>query len=368
MNRKSLPLLVLCFVLFSSCQLGRFVWYNFSDITDHKIFPSRPLSVSTAPFTFYKSDQNRVKPKAIEVNGKSQSFESFLKEHKTVAFMVIRNDSILYEEYFSGYDSSSIVASFSMAKSYTSALIGCAIDDGLIQNVNEPITKYIPEMAKNGFDKVTIRHLLQMTSGLAFNESYYNPFGDAATFYYGRQLNKKSMKLKLARQPGTQFEYTSGSTQLLGLVLARALKTESVTQYFERKLWKPMNMEYNGSWSTDKKDGMEKTFCCINARARDFAKFGRLYLNKGNWNGAQLVSSSWVAESTTADLTEGGVPYYKYQWWLESDNPNQFCAQGHLGQYIFVDKVKKVIIIRLGSGYGGINWSYIASSMADKLP
>jgi CubicO group peptidase (beta-lactamase class C family) len=359
-------LFVLSVLLFSSCQLGRFAWYNFADITDHKIFPTRTLTLSDSPFTFFKGKQ--IAPKTIEINGKSQSFEAFLKEHKTVAFMVIRNDSILYENYFSGYDSSSIVASFSMAKSYTSALIGCAIDDGLILSVNESITKYIPEMSKNGFDKVTIKHLLQMTSGIAFNESYYNPFGDAATFYYGRQLDKKTIKLKLAKEPGTQFEYTSGSTQLLGLVLSRALKTESITQYFERKLWKPMNMEFEGSWSLDKKNGMEKTFCCLNARARDFAKFGRLYLNNGNWNGTQLVSSAWVVESTKADSSEGGVPYYKYQWWLETDNINQYCAQGHLGQYIFVDKEKKIIIVRLGSGYGNVDWSYVASSLAQNLP
>lgn len=368
MNRRLLTLVVLSLLLLSSCQLGRFIWYNFSDITDHKIFPARPLAVSTTPFVFYKDRQKQIAPKSIEINGEAHTFESFLADHETVAFMVIRNDSILYENYFSGYDSSSIVASFSLAKSYTSALIGCAIDDGLILNVNEPITKYIPEMSKNGFDKVTIRHLLQMTSGIAFNESYYNPFGDAATFYYGRKLDKKTMKLKLARQPGTQFEYASGNTQLLGLVLARALKTETITQYFERKLWKPMNMEFSGSWSIDKKNGREKTFCCINARARDFAKFGRLYLNKGNWNGTQLVSSSWVNESTQADRQEGGVAFYKYQWWLETDNLNQYCAQGHLGQYIFVDKVKNIIIIRLGSGYGKIDWTNIASSMADKLP
>ncbi|MES2779043.1 MAG: serine hydrolase [Bacteroidota bacterium] len=367
MNRRLFALVVLCFLLLPSCQLGRFIWYNFSDITDYKIFPARPLPVSVTPFTFHKNEQKQIAPTSIEVNGKSQSFESFLTQHETVAFMVIRNDSILYERYFSGYDSSSIVASFSMAKSYTSALIGCAIDDGLILNVNEPITKYIPEMTKNGFDKVTIKHLLQMTSGIKFNESYYNPFGDAASFYYGRKLDKRCMKLKLAAQPGTRFEYTSGSTQLLGLVLARALKTESITQYFERKLWKPMNMEFSGSWSLDKKDGREKTFCCINARTRDFAKFGRLFLNKGNWNGTQLVSSSWVEESTKADRSDGGEAFYKYQWWLE-DNTNQYCAQGHLGQYIFVDKAKKIIVIRLGSGYGKIDWTYIASSLANRLP
>ncbi|MES2560993.1 MAG: serine hydrolase [Bacteroidota bacterium] len=368
MNKRLLTLAAICVLLFPSCQLGRFIWYNFSDITDHNIFPARALPASVIPFTFYKDEQKQIAPKSVEINGKSQPFESFLKERETVAFMVIRNDSILYERYFSDYDSASIVASFSMAKSYTSALIGCAIDDGLIGSVNDPITKYIPEMGKNGFDKVTIRHLLQMTSGIQFNESYYNPFGDAATFYYGRKLEKKTLQLKLASEPGMRFEYTSGSTQLLGQVLARALKTESVTQYLERKLWKPMQTEFSGSWSIDKKGGMEKTFCCLNARARDFAKFGRLYLNKGNWNGTQLVPASWVEESTKADRADGGAAFYKYQWWLETDNLNQYCAQGHLGQYIFVDKAKKMIVVRLGSGYGKMDWTFIASSLVNQIP
>lgn len=304
---------------------------------------------------------------SITFKGKLVDFDQFMEDNKTVAFLIIRSDTILFERYYAKYDSASIIASFSMAKSYTSALIGCAIADGLIQNVNEPITHYIPEMSKNGFDKVTISHLLQMTSGINFNESYYNPFGHAAAFYYGKNLNKKTIKLKLKRQPGTQFEYTSGSSQLLGLLLARALKKETITSYFERKLWNPMGMEFNASWSLDQQNGMEKTFCCINARARDFAKFGRLYLNDGNWNGVQLVPKQWISESTHGDTLNGADLYYKYQWWLEPNNVNQFCAEGHLGQYIFVDKGKQAIIVRLGSGYGLPNWTRLAARFAEQL-
>lgn len=362
---RFLGVLLFIGLLTPACQLGRFVWYNFSNITDYRIFPGRNLPASTTPFTFAKLD--RMQFDTIKFRGKQIPFNQFMTEQKTVAFLVIRNDTILFERYFSGYDSASLVASFSMAKSYISALIGCAIYDGLIQNVNEPITRYIPEMSKNGFDAVTIEHLLQMTSGIHFNESYYNPFGHAAAFYYGKNLDKKTMKLKLKWKPGTQFEYTSGSTQLLGLVLKRALKQETITAYFERKLWKPMQMEFDASWSLDERDGMEKAFCCLNARARDFAKFGRLYLNNGNWNGQQLVPSDWVAKSTVADILNGGVRYYKYQWWLEDENTNQYCAQGHLGQYIFIDKVKKVLVVRLGSGYGKANWTQFASMIANQL-
>lgn len=358
-------LILLVGLLAPACQLGRFVWYNFSNITDYRIFPKRDLQASTTPFVFEKV--NRMQFDSIKYRGKEVPFNTFMTDQKTVAFLVIRKDTILFERYFSGYDSASVIASFSMAKSYISALIGCAIHDKLIQNVNEPITNYIPEMRKNGFDAVTIEHLLQMTSGINFNESYYNPFGHAAAFYYGKNLNKKTIKLKLKRQPGTQFEYTSGSTQLLGLVLQRALKTETITAYFERKLWKPMQLEFDASWSLDEKEGMEKAFCCLNARARDFAKFGRLYLNKGNWNGMQLVPADWVEKSTQADTSNGGVKFYKYQWWLDDENTNQFCAQGHLGQYIFVDKQKEVIVVRLGSGYGKAHWTNFAASIAEQL-
>jgi CubicO group peptidase (beta-lactamase class C family) len=243
-----------------------------------------------------------------------------------------------------------------MAKSITSILIGCAIDDGLIQSVDEPLIKYIPELEKNGFGKVTINHVLQMTSGLDFSESYINPFGEAASFYYGCNLKHEVSKLKLKAEPGKQFEYVSGNTQLLGLILERALKGKTITQYFQEKLWTPLEMEYDGSWSLDREEeGIEKTFCCINARARDFAKIGRLYLNKGKWNGKQIVSEKWVKESTTIDMTNGGVDYYKYQWWLPTAT-GDFMAEGILGQYIYVNPSQNLIIVRMGKNNGSVNW------------
>jgi CubicO group peptidase (beta-lactamase class C family) len=271
-----------------------------------------------------------------------------------------------YEKYFKGYDKQSIVPSFSMAKSVTSILIGCAIDEGFIKSVDEPITRYIPELVTNGFEKVTIKHLLQMTSGIAFNESYINPFGDAASFYYGRNLRKQITKMQLKHEPGKQFEYVSGNTQLLGLVLERALNGKTVTQYLQDKLWTPLEMEYDASWSIDKKkNGLEKTFCCINARARDFAKIGRLYKNKGNWNGKQLVSQKWVEASTKLDTTDGSADYYQYQWWLPSKN-GDFMAEGILGQFIYVNPTKNLIIVRLGQNYGKANWSDLFTTLASE--
>jgi CubicO group peptidase (beta-lactamase class C family) len=379
-NRFGL-LMIIASTLLTSCQLGRFVIYNFADIKDHKKFQSRPLTAHSSPYNFETTNSGKI-PK--ETNG--IPFDKYLEDNKTVAFLIIKNDTIQYERYFKRYDKQSIVPSFSMAKSVTSILIGCAIDEGLIKSVDEPITKYIPELAKNGFDKVTIKHLLQMTSGIKFNESYLNPFGDAASFYYGINLRKVIGKMKLKSEPGKQFEYVSGNTQLLGLVLERSLKGKTITSYLQEKLWTQLGMEYDASWSIDrKKNGLEKTFCCINARARDFAKIGRLYLNNGNWNGKQIISQNWVEESTKADTTNGEV-FYKYQWWLPTSlenlsrenynlkNPSKeklklstdkdFMAEGILGQYIYVNPTKKLIIVRLGKNYGKAEWSAIFTAIA----
>lgn len=345
--------------LMPSCKLGRFIFYNFADIKDHEKFPSRPLTAPLSPFKFQTSLKGKF-PK--ELNG--IPFDNYLDDNNTVAFLIIKNDTIQYEKYFNGYGKQSIVPSFSMAKSITSILIGCAIDEGLINTVDEPITQYIPELSKNGFDKVTIKHLLQMTSGIKFNESYVNPFQEAASFYYGLNLRKEIAKMKLKSEPGEKFEYVSGNTQLLGLVLERSLKGRTISSYLQEKLWTPLEMEYDASWSIDKKeDGLEKTFCCLNARAIDFAKIGRLYKNKGNWNGKQIVSEKWVEASTKLDTTDGSARYYQYQWWLPSPNED-FMAEGILGQFIYVNPTKDLIIVRLGKNEGKANWWNIFRSLA----
>lgn len=342
--------------------MGRFVYYNFANITDYKIFPTRTAKADSIKF-YYKDSKTPKFPKTLTNNGKVLTFDEFLKTNKTVAFLIIKNDTLQYEKYFSGYNQESVVASFSMAKSVTSILIGCAIDDGLIKSVDESVISYIPELKNDGMDKITIKNLLQMTSGIKYNESYSNPFGDAATDYYGRNLRKSLYNRKLENTPGTVFNYNSGDAQMLGLVLERALRGKTITAYLEEKIWKPLGMEYDATWSLDRQhDGLEKTFCCINARARDFSKLGRLYLNKGNWNGRQIVSKTWVEESLKPDITNGGSGNYKYQWWLEPNG--NFMAQGILGQYVYVNPAKNLIIVRLGKDYGNANWEGIFATLS----
>ncbi len=361
---RPFQLLIPAFLFLGGCLPARYVVYNYADITDYRKFPERKLTPDAQPFKFTPAAKP-LQPREFAIDGKEYDFERYLQKNKTVAFLIIRNDTLLYEKYFSGYRADSRVASFSMAKSFTSLLIGAAIEDGLIRSVDDPVTDYLPEMAKAGFEKVTLRHLLQMTSGLKFNESYYSPAADAAAFYYGRHLRQRTQALRLSGKPGTAFDYTSGSTQLLGAILDRVLKGKTITQYFQEKIWSPLRMQYPAGWSIDQeKDGIEKTFCCVNATALDFAKVGKLMNEKGRFNGAPVIPESWIQESTTPDTTDGGVRFYKYQWWLA---PHAAYANGYLGQLLYSFPEKNLLILRLGKAEGKAPWERIIQSLAASL-
>jgi CubicO group peptidase (beta-lactamase class C family) len=349
-------LFVIIFALSSSCTFTKIIWYNFSGIDDYKIFDNRTLHYSPLPFCFIKQNDEQLINKLIKSELSGVDFDSLLKTNNTTAFLIIKNDTIFYENYWEGYDNFTISLSFSMAKSFLSILIGCAIDDGYIKSVEQPVTDYIPELKRNGYEKVKLKHLLQMTSGMDYTESD-NPFGIHTAFYYGDNLEEKLITLGLKGEPGKEYEYKSGDAQLLGLILRRALAGKTITDYMKERVWDPIGMEYNGLWSIDSKEtGFEKVFCCISACAIDFAKFGRLYLNKGDWNGKQIVSKSWVEQSTQIDTTEGSAWYYQYLWWIISKERKDFAAIGHLGQYLYINSDQKIIIVRLGTDTGDLTW------------
>ena len=344
----------------NSCFIGKEMVVWFPSINDYKHFPSHQLKASPEPFHFYKAPKTIVPEPIIKFGYDSTiSFEQFLEKNNTIAFLIIRNDTILYEHYFAGYADSIWGSSFSMAKSFTSGLIGFAVQDGLI-NINDPITKYVPGLKNPSIQKVTIKHLLQMTSGIKYIEHYKNPFASVALDYYGRNLKHAFHRLKTEVPPGTRFKYQSINTQLLGFALKNVLNNKTLTEYMQEKIWTPVGAEYPASWSIDsRKYNMEKTFCCINATARDFAKYGRLYLNKGNWNGKQLLDKNWIINSTKIDSSEGSEPYYQYQWWLPPET-HDFVADGLLGQFIYVSPERNLIMVRLGKNEGKINfWRFL---------
>ena len=358
--------------IFYSCHVARFFVYNFADIRDYKKFPKVDIKKQGQPFLFSVHDsKDSVKiPLTVNVKKKQYDFNGFLKKTKSVAFMIIRNDTVLYQYYGQGYTESSIVPSFSMAKSFVSLLVGIAIDEGAIKDVHEPITKYLPELTRPGFEKITIEDLLNMRSGIKFNEGYLNPFGDVAKYYYGLNLKKYIRQLKIEDEPDSNFKYKSVNTQLLGMIVERAVH-RSLADYMEEKVWRYIGAEYDASWSIDsRKDSEVKAFCCFNARTRDFAKIGRLYLNNGNWNGRQIVSENWVKRSL--DLKGKKNKFYSYQWWhtldLNNDNTvtpaNDFFADGLLGQFIYVYPEKNIIIVRLGKKDGIRQWPALMKAIA----
>jgi CubicO group peptidase (beta-lactamase class C family) len=207
----------------------------------------------------------------------TEPLEQFFADTGTIAFLVIRDDALLYEKYFNGYDRRSTQTSFSIAKSFVSALVGIAIQEGCIGNADDPITKYIPELKGPGMEKITIRHLLTMSSGLKFSgeRSGGGPFSDDAKTYYDPNLRELALTVEPEVEPGTRWEYNNYHPLLLGMILERATD-RPVATYLSQKIWQPLGMEAVGSWSIDsKEDGFEKMESGLNGQAIDFARFGR---------------------------------------------------------------------------------------------
>jgi CubicO group peptidase (beta-lactamase class C family) len=315
---------------------------------------------------------------AFQSNPEIKDLDTFLADTGTQAFLVIRNDTIIYERYFKGNQRDSIVTSFSVAKSFDSALVGIAIHDGYIKSINDPITDYIPELAQRDarFNDIQIRHLLMMASGLRYNTDRPISFGDDNLTYEFNDLRHLALtETEVVEPPGVTFLYNNYNPLLIGMILERATG-KTVTAYLQEKIWTPIGMEFNGSWSLDSKEsGFEKMESGINARAIDFAKFGRLYLNNGNWNGEQVVPSAWVDESTQDKGLLQGLPInYGYYWWGEKCNPNShdFFAMGNLGQFIYISPSKNLIIVRNGEKYGlegeGEAWGEVFCQFTKALP
>lgn len=356
MFKKSLfSLLILALFLFilsfQSCHIGRMIRYYKADIDDHKIFPY--TEVNTGEKTFYFKDGTNSKyAKRIDTltvvrkNGKISIKEALDKQSETTAYLIIKNDSIISENYFEGYKRDSISNIFSVSKSVTSLLLGIAIDEGIIESVNDPITKYIPELseANNKFNKLTLEHLLNMRSGLKFDETYSSPFDEVSKLYYGKNQIKQIKKMKFEHEPGTVHNYQSVCTTLLGIAIERVTNKE-LGKYLEEKIWKPLQMENPATWSVDdNKRRNTKAFCCLNTTVIDLAKIARLYLNKGQFNGQQIVSKQWIEKSVIGNTNND---CYQYQWY-SNECGEDFYALGILGQIVFVSPKEKIIIVRLG--------------------
>ena len=342
----------------TSCHIARFVFWNYADINDHKKFPSDTLFNASPVYEFHVSDKPNalILPETFRTGKKNEDLKTFLDARHTKVFFIIRNDSIIYEKYFDGYEYASVFPGFSIAKSFLSALVGIAIDEGFIKSPEQPVTDFLPELKDKKFQKVTIDDLLSMRSGIRFVEGYSNPFSGVAKFYYGRNLRKYTINLKVVSEPGKEFNYQSANYQLLAMVIEKATG-KRVSEYMQENIWKPAGMEFPGTWNYDSKKFREnKGFCCINARAADFARFGELYMNQGKLNDRQIIPEKWVNESlkNKYDSRDSqGFPY-TYSWRVLPNG--DFFAKGILGEFIYICPAKKIVIVRIGNKSGDLIW------------
>jgi len=384
--------LIVASLIYPVEYVRRIIVWGESDQGDYlNNFPHRTLQASAEPFTFdSKPDVARVSDAFANALG-VDDFGAFLESSSTEAFIVIQDDAILYEGYFNGADRNSMMTSFSVAKSFDSALVGIAIDEGYLPGVDVPITDYLPELADRDprFQQITIRNLLMMASGISYKDE--RPLvlnGDGAlTTYYPDQRKLALQTLNIADPPGEYFLYDKYHPQLLGLILERTTGM-SVTEYTQRKLWDPLGMEFDGAWCLDsEKSGFEKMEAGLNARAIDFAKLGSLFLHNGEWNGQQVVSADWVQESTALDtaiqnadhyadefgteIYDSGRGWYKYFWYGmgRDDGTYDFTARGDHGQFIYVSPAHRLVIVRNGSEWGipGHDWMQAFYDAASQL-
>jgi CubicO group peptidase (beta-lactamase class C family) len=347
---------------------------NVADVYDYTNFENQVIKgAKTTNIFISQPEEKYVESLFEELVTKTgfNSFEEWAIESQTTALIVIKKDTIIYEKYFNGFVRDSYFHSQSMAKSFISFLIGAAIDDGLIKSIEDPITNYIPELLQRDqrFKKISIKDLLEMRSGLKYNTSLipltniHSPWHDEAVGYYHPNVRKLLLEnVEISSEPGTDFQYSNYNTSYLGLILERAT-TVSVSNYLEQKLWSKI-MEYDALFSIDSKESnFEYMPSRLIARAIDYARFGQLMLNEGNWYGSQLISKDWIQESTQENKS---IPrdiypkwfgrsdkriYYNYHWWghVNKDGTFNFYANGNLGQNIYIIPDKETVIVHCGN-------------------
>jgi len=309
-------------------------------LEDYKHFDNQAIAVSNNPQAWPNHQAyNSVK-----------STEELSQAHKdwgTIAYVIIKNDSIWFEQYNDGFNEDSKSNSFSMAKSYVSGLMFKAIQDGYIKSLNQPVCDFLPAFCEGTAVKMTVGDLSSMASGTNWDEAYYSPLSITTRAYFDDDLAKVMNGLKMETEPGQAFKYASGDTQMLAMVIEKATG-KKLYDYFQTSLWSPLGSENETLWQVDSEEhDLVKAYCCIASNAKDFARYGKLFKDYGKWNGQQIIDSSYVAMSIKPRFKES--PEYGYGWWLHHQlGKDFFMMRGHLGQYVIVQPEDNVIIVRLG--------------------
>ena len=316
-------------------------------IDDCELFFRDTVSAPETPYLWAKShDYNRIGFTAEET--------AYLDSMETVSFLIVRKDSILVEDYRNGWSDSMTSNIYSCTKSIVSLLAGAAYDEGCIASLDDPVSEYIPSYTKGLQAEVTVKDLLTMSGGMAWDEAYSSLFSLTTHGYYGNDLFDLVTKLEVSEKPGLQYDYRSGETQLLAFVVEAATGT-TLSAYAEEKLWKPRGAEHDAYWLLDKENGDEKAFCCFHTTARDAARFGALMLDYGKWEGQQIISRDYMQQALSPavhlknEWGEDSLDYYGYQFWIQKYKGREYrLMRGMLGQYIVAIPEYDAVMVRLG--------------------
>jgi len=342
-------------LLTGSSGFARAIAWGESDIEDRHRFPAREIRAGGDPWQLPRA------PAHLRL-------DEFLEEHSTRAFIVLQRGRLVYERYFNGGSHEELETSFSVAKSFLSTLVGIAIEEGALSGLDEPITRRLPELQDRDarFAGIRIGDLLSMSSGIRYEEEGM-PWSDDTVTYYGTDLRDVALEdTEIERAPGMGWHYNNFNPLLLGVILERATGM-AVAKYRETRLWRPMGAEADASWSLDSEEsGFEKMESGINARARDFARFGLLMLREGRAERGRVVSRGWV-RATTAD--HSGYFGYGLGWWVTAGSRGglPFLARGKYGQIVAIDPAHDAVVVRLGSDDAGVDWRTVASDVAEMV-
>ncbi len=320
-----------------------------------RIFPWRDIAASPAPVTFPKAEKPLLAE--FQYDGATKKLDEFLQRTQTTSLLVIKNGTIVNEKYFQGSDEKSQFTSWSVAKSFLSTLAALAMKDGLIKSLDDTAEQYVPELKGKAYGTVSIRQLLQMSSGIKFDETYTNKLSDINMLFYrvflaGASINEIMTGYERDVPAGSRFQYVSSDSQVLSWVLTKA-SGMSLTKYMQTRLWAPLGMESSAYWSIEREGGAEVAYCCLNAAARDFAKLGQLYLDQGKWKGQQFLPEGWVKEATRPsqdylkpEASALKLRGYQYQWWVPAGYDGEYFANGVWGQMIWVSEKTNTVIVK----------------------
>lgn len=331
-----------------------------------KIWPVSRMSPATTPHKYPVAESIQL-PEYFEFGGNKLNAKQFLEDSWTTGFLVIQDDTIVYEDYYLGNTASTQNISWSMSKSFISALFGVAMQEDHISDVMKPVEAYVPELKGTSYEGVHIKDVLQMSTGVKFNEDYGDFNSDinrwGRGFALGQSQDKFAGTLEREIEPGTVNHYVSINTHVLGMIIKRATG-RTITDYLQEKLWHPLGMEHEGYWLIDG-DNMEMVLGGLNCTLRDYAKIGSLYLHEGKWKGKQLVPEPWIRASLTPDaphLMPGDEFGYGYQWWIPKSDDGEFMALGIYNQNIYVNPSTNTVIVKLSANPRYNDTHYVASN------